>query len=59
MHLIRFINPLLFTYRKAPQEPTRFSPFELLYGRTVGGPIQILKELWMEEVDILKVTTSY
>ena len=41
----RFINPLLFTYREARQEATGFSPFELLYGRTVGGPVQILKEL--------------
>ena len=55
----RFINPLLFAYREAPQESTGFSPFELLYGRTVRGPIQILKELWTEEVDVPEVTTSY
>ena len=41
----RFVNPLLFTYREAPQEATGFSPFELLYGRTVCGPVQIFKEL--------------
>ena len=40
----RFINPLLFAYREARQEATGFSPFELLYGRTVRGPVQILKE---------------
>ena len=55
----RFINPLLFAYREAPQESTCFSPFELLYGRTVRGPIQILKELWTEKVDVPEVTTSY
>ena len=55
----RFINPLLIAYREAPQESTGFSPFELLYGRTVRGPIQILKELWTEEVDVPEVTTSY
>ena len=55
----RFINPLLFADRESPQESTGFSPFELLYGRTVRGPIQILKELWTEEVDIPEVTTSY
>ena len=55
----RFINPLLFAYREAPHESTGFSPFELLYGRTVRGPIQILKELWTEEVDVPEVTTSY
>ena len=42
----RFINPLLFAYREAPQEATEFSPFELLYRRTVREPVQILKELW-------------
>ena len=35
----RFINPLLFAYTEAPQEATGFSPFELLYGRTVRGPV--------------------
>ena len=55
----RFINPLLFAYREAPQESTGFSRFELLYERTVRSPIQILKELWTEEVDVPEVTTSY
>ncbi len=43
----RYIAPLLFAYREAPQESTGFSPFELLYGRTIRGPLQILKELWI------------
>ena len=33
-----------------------FSPFELLYGKTLRGPVQILKELWTEETEI---KTSY
>ena len=55
----RFINPLLFAYRDAWQEATGFSPFELLYGRTVRGPVQILKELWSEEEEVPEVTTRY
>ena len=55
----RFINPLLFAYREAPQEATGFSPFELLYGRTVRGPVQILKELWTKETNVPEVKTSY
>ena len=55
----RFVNPLLFAYGEAPQEATGFSPFELLYGRTLRGPVQILKELWTEETDRTEVKTSY
>ncbi|XP_033096509.1 uncharacterized protein LOC117100801, partial [Anneissia japonica] len=42
----RYIDPLLFAYREVPQESTGFSPFELLYGRSVRGPMMIIKELW-------------
>ena len=55
----RFINALLFAYREVPQESTGFSPFELLYGRTVRGPMHILKELWTENVDVPETKTSY
>ena len=37
---------LLFAYREVPQASTGFSPFELLYGRQVRGPLDILKESW-------------
>ena len=47
----RYINPLLFAYREVPQESTGFSPFELLYGRAVRGPMFILKELWTKELE--------
>ncbi|KAL7647143.1 UNVERIFIED_CONTAM: hypothetical protein RMT77_002401 [Armadillidium vulgare] len=55
----RFINPLLFAYREVPQESTGFSPFELLYGRTVRGPIQIIKELWTNEEQQIEIKNSY
>ena len=45
----RFI-PYLFAYREVPQESTRFSPFELLYGRDVRGPLDVLKESWVTDV---------
>ena len=53
----RFVNPLLFAYREAPLDATGFSPFELLYGRTVRGPVQILKEMWW--TGVTKIKTSY
>ena len=37
---------LLIAYRKVPQASTRFSSFELLYGRRVKVPLDILKESW-------------
>ena len=49
----RFINPLLLAYReRLLMEATGFSSFELLYGRTMRGPVQILKELWTKETDV-------
>ena len=37
---------VLFAYREIPQESTGFCPFELIYGRDVRGPVDILKEEW-------------
>ncbi len=42
----KWIPYLLFAYREVPQASTGFSPFELLYGRNVWGPLDILKESW-------------
>ncbi|XP_062589077.1 uncharacterized protein LOC134250727 [Saccostrea cucullata] len=39
---------VLFAYREVPNETTGYSPFELLYGRHVRGPLAILKEQWEE-----------
>ena len=44
-----YLPYLLFAYREVPQESTGFSPFELLYGRRVRGPLDVLKEAWTEE----------
>ena len=37
---------VLFAYREVPQTSTGFSPFELLYGYQVRGPLDVLKESW-------------
>ena len=37
---------ILFAYREVPQSSTGFSPFELLYGRDVRGPLDVVKETW-------------
>ena len=55
----RFIAPLLFAYREAPQSSTRFSPFEMVYGRSVRGPLQMLRELWDDQLPDPEVKTTY
>ena len=55
----RYVGALLFAYREVPQASLGFSPFELLYGRTVRGPMSILKELWTDEVEESQVRTTY
>ena len=47
----RYLPAVLFAYREVPQESTGFSPFELLYGRNVRGPMNLLKELWVKDRD--------
>ena len=44
----RYLPAMLFAYREAPQASTGCSPFELLYRRTVHGPMQVLNEIWTE-----------
>ena len=43
----KMIPFLLFAYREVPQESTGFSPFELVYGRDVRGPLDVVREAWV------------
>ena len=42
----KLIPYLLFAYCEVPQSSTGFSPFELVYGCAVRGPLDILRESW-------------
>ena len=42
----QLIPYLLFAYREVPQSSSGFSPFELLYGRTVKGPLDVIHGAW-------------
>ena len=42
----RYLVATLFAIRELPSNRSGFSPFELLYGRQVRGPISVLKDLW-------------
>ncbi|XP_072020266.1 uncharacterized protein [Amphiura filiformis] len=55
----RYVAPLLFAYRETPQDSTGFAPFELLYGRTVRGPMSILRQLWTGEVETPETKSVY
>ena len=55
----RYLPALLFAIREVPQESLGFSPFELMYGRSIRGPMSILRELWTGEVTDEDVKTTY
>ncbi|KAK3726525.1 hypothetical protein QZH41_004646 [Actinostola sp. cb2023] len=41
-------NGLVERFNGTLKHMLRYSPFELLYGRTVRGPLAVIKETWME-----------
>lgn len=49
---------LLFAIRECPQESTGFSPFELLFGRSVRGPLKMLKEKMLRPTPIPNITVA-
>ena len=49
----------LFAYREVPQESSMCSPFELLYGSPVSGPMTILNELWTNEISDPELRSNY
>lgn len=42
----RWLPFVMFAYREVPQASTGFSPFELLYGWDVQGPLDLLRKHW-------------
>ena len=40
---------LMFAARESIQESLGFSPFELVFGHTVRGPLKLLKESWLQD----------
>lgn len=53
----RFLPALLFAYREVPQESLGFSPFEMIYARTLKGPMQFSRQLWTNE-DLTRETKT-
>ena len=49
------VHLVLFVAREAVQESLGLGPFELLYGRTVRGPLKILKEVWLQDEPLMNL----
>ena len=43
----KIVKYFLFTYRNTPHSNTWFSPFEVVFGRPIRGPLEVLKDGWM------------
>lgn len=50
---------VLFAYREVPQATLGHSPFELLYGRDVRGPLDVLKNEWIQNPEMDKDILTY
>ena len=54
---------LLFAARESVQETLGFSPFELVFGHVVRGPLKMLKESWLAvddgPVSLLEYVTTF
>ena len=55
----RYLDAPLLAYREAAQESLGFAAFELLYGRSVNGPLQILRQLRTKNQSDPDVRTTY
>ena len=49
---------VLFALREVVNETTGFSPFELLYGRSVKGPLTLIKDALLQETDLSRAKKS-
>ncbi|XP_035228920.1 uncharacterized protein LOC118201016 [Stegodyphus dumicola] len=48
----KYLPYLLFAYREVPNSTTGVSPFKLMYGREIRGPLSVLKSSWSGEIPI-------
>ena len=55
----RYLPALLFALRETPHDSLGFSPFELLYGRMVRGPMAVLRELMTSEQVQPEIKNTY
>ena len=52
----KYINSILFAYRDTPQTSLGFTPFEMIYGRNVRGPLNTLRDILEDKSDTSDIT---
>lgn len=50
---------LFFTLRECSEESLGYSPFELLYGRQIRGPLKVNKDQWFDSVPCSVCVETY
>ena len=48
---------LLFAFWSAPSEALGYSPFQLIFGHSVRGSLDVIKEYWEEEAPDMDILT--
>lgn len=49
---------LLFAVRESPQESTGLSPFQMLFGRSIRGPLKVLQESLLGPTPVPNITVA-
>jgi len=49
---------ILLAYREVPVQTLGFSPFELLFARSVPGPLSLVKETWLNSSSVSSTNKS-
>ena len=52
------VNYLVFAIREAPQESLGFSPFEMVYGRQLRGPLALVTDEWLKSPGVEQTLTA-
>ncbi|XP_033112261.1 uncharacterized protein LOC117113126 [Anneissia japonica] len=58
-HWDDYIPAFLFAYREVPHKSTGHSPFKLLYGREVRGPLSVVKANWISDESVSQDVAKY
>ena len=52
------VHYLVFAIREAPQESLGFSPFEMVYGRQLRGPLALITDEWLKSAGVEQTVTT-